>query len=288
MVKAEPELKPPKFKPKPSKKRNRGYGPLQNFYAHLPRWFCTLESIVIHCFHAVACMTLLLVVAVEHRRLHVFGYLIDAFYAVVVTVADFLWLMDVNVGWGVWTSLAAYQSTICAVLYVGDWRRKKNSPVPPIFPFLTYGILPWSMISIWFVSLDHEKEPMSWILEILLLTPLFAARWMLQTKREEQSWHSCGLEAAVCVVAYPLLRVFVFGNNFFWRIRNWKYVIALCNLVWPYFVLPSLIMFFRKKHHVKRLTEPRRKDVERPGKLPDSPTVGQSPKPTSQKPRMKT
>eukprot|EP00397_Hematodinium_sp_SG-2012_P050390 GEMP01058535.1.p1 GENE.GEMP01058535.1~~GEMP01058535.1.p1 ORF type:complete len:177 (+),score=22.27 GEMP01058535.1:192-722(+) len=138
MVKAEPELKPPKFKPKPSKKRNRGYGPLQNFYAHLPRWFCTLESIVIHCFHAVACMTLLLVVAVEHRRLHVFGYLIDAFYAVVVTVADFLWLMDVNVGWGVWTSLAAYQSTICAVLYVGDWRRKKNSPVPPIFPFLTY------------------------------------------------------------------------------------------------------------------------------------------------------
>jgi len=265
-----------KKKKKKDKDKKGRFRPLRDVFAKIPGWLCTVEAILIHIIHGLVGLVLLIISITEFRRVRVLPYFIDAFYPLCAIVYDLLSLFLMSshssaAGWHVLMSLAGYQSLLATMLFIGEKRRGRKTRAPPLFPFVTYAAMPWSTMSLWFVTLDPKGEPWPWPLEALVLFPLLGARWML---RKKDSWRHRVLECCYCILAFAFLR-FLFFGNYFWRaIMNWKYVISFCNLIWPIWAMPMLAKYFQKKERTKK------RDEERP-RIPAAQVPSKSMKPTA-------
>lgn len=255
-------------------KHKRGFRPLRDFYAKIPGVLCTVEAFLIHIIHGLAGLALVIVSVTEFQRVAILPFLIDAFYPLCVVIYDILSLAFhfPSGGWHVLMALAGYQSLLSTMLFIGEKRRGRRMRAPPLFAFITYAVMPWSTISLWFVTLSPDDKPWPWALEAALLIPLLGARWRL---RKKDSWRHRILEFLFCMTVFGLLRVLLFGNNFWRAIRNWKYVIAGCNLAWPFWALPILVKYFQKKEQ-----RTQRQDEERP-RIPPSKLPSKSMQPTA-------
>jgi len=258
-------------------KHKRGFRPLRDVYSKIPGWLCTVEAFLIHIIHGMAALALVIVSVTEVQRVAVLPFLVDAFYPLCVVIYDILYFVfDVpSGGWPVLMALAGYQSLLSTMLFIGEKRRGRRTRAPPLFAFITYAVMPWSTMSLWFVTLSPDDEPWPWPLEAALLIPLLGARWMLRKNEKKDLRRHRILEFFSCIAVFGLLRGLLFGNYFWRAIRNWKYVIALCNLAWPFWALPVIITYFQKK---ERRTQ--RQDEERP-RIPASKLPSKSMQPTA-------
>ncbi|CAD7963293.1 unnamed protein product [Amoebophrya sp. A25] len=156
--------------------------------------------------------------------------------------------------------LAVYQSAINAGLYYSGRffyflsslpRKYANPPAPPVFPLLCYLALPWSTFTVWLLNVQQAWTQYSntrWLTTLLpILAIVYAGRWQLRKPcilalpRDGQQIKT-GLDIAVGIVVFSVLHFGFLENDFFLRTKNWKYIFAATNAIWP----PLIIFRYRK------------------------------------------
>ncbi|CAD7963717.1 unnamed protein product [Amoebophrya sp. A120] len=155
--------------------------------------------------------------------------------------------------------VSVYQAIINAALYFSSRLfyyladlppQYANPPLPAIFPFLAYAVIPWSTWTVWMLNIQQKWRDFPFWLPVsaILVALVFTGRWylrrpcVLELPEDGRKIKAVG-DCAVAAISFLVLHYGFMENDFFLRTKNWKYIFAATNIfIWP-------MIFWRKKLH---------------------------------------
>eukprot|EP00392_Amoebophrya_sp_AT5.2_P014414 g14563.t1 len=117
-----------------------------------------------------------------------------------------------------------------------------------VFGFLAYGVIPYTTFTVWMLNIQQSWKqcPFYGLITAVFVGGLFAGRWWLRKPcvlelPEDGRKIKSGLDLTLAAATFFVLHFGFVENDFFYRTKNWKYIFAGTNLVWP------LILLYKKR-----------------------------------------